>query len=490
MMQIVLLPTALLLMSAASAPALPPGTTCLGEPRSEGAGISALAFAPDGGPGRPIVLAAAGAGEVCLWDAGRGRLLHRLSGLAQGGICLAFSPEGRHLATGEDPLAEDSGTIRLWDTSTGKELHRRASLKGGVTALAFAPDGKTLASAGKDRLVRLRDVATWKQVRTLEAGQVATALAFSSNGELLVAGGEGEELSVWDPLDGSELRRLRGRRGKVRLTAFVPGEEVVVWVQGSAVRANDAYTRVEHFAYTLSTPEQGLALLDNRLLAQASDTRITLWELSTGNRLLRLKGQDTGVQALAVRADGKMMAAGGRDGTVLLWDQQGLVQGRIEAAWSDLTSDEPAEVDRAVRALVGLGDEAVPVLEAHLRVVVEREERLERLLADLDSDLYAVRERASRELRELGRGIEPRLRRVLESRPSLEVRRRVERLLVQLRKEEAPQSLASARRSIEVLEQIGTRRARKILETLAQGYPPSSFTPAAKAALARLGKRR
>jgi WD40 repeat protein len=492
MKQFVLFPTALLLVATASVAALPPGTTRLGKPRTETEGITALAFAPQGGPGHSVLLAAAGAGVVDLWDAGRGRLLHRLSGLDQGGICLAFSPDGRLLATGEDPRTADHGTIRLWDTTTGKERHRRVTLHGGVTALAFAPDGKTLASVGKDRLVRLRDVAAWKQVRTIETTQVAHTVAFSADGELLAAGGAGEELTVWDAQDGTVLNQLYGRGGAVRRAAFVPGADIVVWVQGASVRAIDASVRGEqHFAYTLDTPGQAVALLDRRLLARASGARVMLWELTTGSRLIRLKGQDSGVQALALRADGKMMAAGGRDGSVLLWDEQGLLQGRIEAAWLDLASDAPAERARAVRSLAALGDKVVPVLEAHLRGVMEREKRLDRLVADLDADRYAVRERASRELRELGPAIEPWLRRVLASRPPLEVRLRAQRLLVRLRKkEEAPHSLAGALRSIAVLEQIGTIRARKVLEALAQGDVRSSFTPAAKVALARLGKRR
>src|SRR5260370_20835108 len=72
---------------------------------------------------------------------------------------VAFSPEGRILATGE------SDRIRLWDVVKGKELRRLEKIPFGAYGLAFSPDGRWLASGGFDRIVRLWVVATGKQVR-------------------------------------------------------------------------------------------------------------------------------------------------------------------------------------------------------------------------------------------------------------------------------------------------------------------------------------
>jgi hypothetical protein len=103
-------------------------------------------------------------------------------------------------------------------------------------------------------------------------------------------------------------------------------------------------------------------------------------------------------------------------------------------------------------------------------------------IADLDSDEYAVRERASEELEgEMDRA-EPALRKVLREMPSLEVRRRIERLL-------SKAELIRALRAVEVLEHIGNSEAKKVLETLATGAESARLTEEAKASLARLDRR-
>src|SRR5262245_20264878 len=107
--------------------------------------------------------------------------------------------------------------------------------------------------------------------------------------------------------------------------------------------------------------------------------------------------------------------------------------------------------------------------------------RTAQLVADLDHNAFAVRERAFRELERLGPAVEPALRKALERRPGPEVRRRVEELLLRL----ASGRLADSR-AIEVLEHIGNTEARELLRLLAEGASHLSRTQEAKGALARL----
>ena len=95
-------------------------------------------------------------------------------------------------------------------------------------------------------------------------------------------------------------------------------------------------------------------------------------------------------------------------------------------------------------------------------------EELENWLADLDSDRFAVRQKASRELVKLGKMAESALRRLLGGRPSLEVRRRAEELLARREKEEISPEPLRVRRGVRVLESVGTPEARRLLEELSR----------------------
>jgi WD40 repeat protein len=76
---------------------------------------------------------------------------------------VAFSPDGRLLASGSDDQ-----TVKLWDVETGQEVRTLRGHNGGVWSVAFSPDGRLLASGSGDGTVKLWDVATGQEVRTLQ----------------------------------------------------------------------------------------------------------------------------------------------------------------------------------------------------------------------------------------------------------------------------------------------------------------------------------
>ena len=133
--------------------------------------------------------------------------------------------------------------------------------------------------------------------------------------------------------------------------------------------------------------------------------------------------------------------------------------------------------------------EAVALMKDHLRKPVQPERlpgAAPRLLVDLDGDSFSVREKARKELEELGDRARASLEEALKKKPSLETHRRIEALLARLSQPIRDPETLRGIRAIAILEAIGTPEARKVLEKLASGMAEAQWTQEAKSALKRL----
>jgi WD40 repeat protein/serine/threonine protein kinase len=225
-------------------------------------------------------------GMVKLWDTTNGHQRALLRGHPMSGVgCLAFSPDGKILASGAG-----DGTVKLWDTGTGKELGTIAATANrfGVRRVAFSPDGTTLAATDNNN-VKLFDLITQKERGILKGhtGEVNT-VAFSSDGKMLATGSGHSDSGVYE--ESVKLWSWDGKTAQERLT--IPG---VGW--GSPVRFSP----------------------DGKTLAIGQDA-VVLYDVATGNQRARLLGHSGGIGALAFSPDGKTLASGSGDRTVRLWD--------------------------------------------------------------------------------------------------------------------------------------------------------------------------
>ncbi|OAI46637.1 hypothetical protein AYO44_11010 [Planctomycetaceae bacterium SCGC AG-212-F19] len=162
----------------------------------------------------------------------------------------------------------------------------------------------------------------------------------------------------------------------------------------------------------------------------------------------------------------------------------------LDQLWQDLAARSEGRSRLAVQTLAQAPREALPYLKVRLKPggppERDRGARARKLVAELDSDQFAVRERATEELEKWEYDAIPVLRERLAEKPSLEVVRRIERILQKLGAQSPNPELARTLRSVRVLEAIGTREAQQVLETLASGEPEGLPTRAARAALERI----
>jgi RNA polymerase sigma factor (sigma-70 family) len=436
---------------------------------------------------------------VHLWDPATGKEVGTVGsdlGFVGG---LAFSPDGRLLAAGNE-----DGTIRIWERATRKEMRWLTGHKQMVEWIDFTADGKVLASLGyHDRLLRLWDVATGKQLRQFAGSQPHPygGIALAPDGKSIAQGGEEKpSLVLWDTATGKTQNLFRDYVRPVSGVALSPdgkmlasaerGGGIQLWElpSGKALR-------------WLPDPNFWINLLffspDSRTLASGGrDHIIRLWEVATGAERCQFVGHSAAIRSGAFSPDGRKFYSGSEDTTVLIWDVTGRVsedrpqfvklsRRELEDLRTDLAAADGHRAYRALWTLVAAQDQAVALFRDQPRPVSAADpQRVAKLLADLDSNAFDVREKATKELQKMGETSLSPLHKALASPPSLEVRHRIEQLLETL--DDSPTEQIYKVRAVEVLEQIGSPEARRLLESLASGVPEARLTREAKASLQRL----
>lgn len=481
---------------------LPPGAVRRFVPNggSPGSAILSVAFSPDG----KIVATAGDDQQIHLFDAATGEARPSCRGHRHIVLAVAFSPDGKQLASGSADR-----TLRIWDASIGKELHRVTAHEVEVAAVAFSPDGKTIATGGGDRIVRLWDPVSGKErIRLAGARRPIRCLAFSPDSKTVVAGGWDRTIRRWDVSSGKEVEPLRGHKSCVLCLAFTAdGKTLVSGGRDQTVRVWDLWSGKTYLRLAGWNGEiRALALsrsLDCLASADANQS-IRFWDLNTGNEVGTLKEPSDNVLGLAFSPNGESLLTGSADGTVLLWDAKAVVparQGRasnysqqeFDALWDTLaTDDDDPDVCFAIHRLIRGSDQTVSYFQQRLPAVsVNDIQRVADLVGSLDDDRYPVREKATLELLDRGPIAVPILRQELQRRrPSLESRRRMERILEKLPLEVLSGYRAREQRAIQVLERMRSPSAERLLEQWAKGAAAAPLTQEAQTALLHMRQPR
>jgi eukaryotic-like serine/threonine-protein kinase len=266
------------------------------------------------------------AGQVKVWDTATRKLRFKLTEHAALVASVAFSPDGRWLATGSLDR-----TVRVWDTSTGALL-RTIHVEFEVQSAVFSPDGKTLAIGGGPPFraqspgwIRLHAADTGEPIASVGSDLYAVScLAFSPDGTRLASSSLDGSAAVWDVATGQRIVALDAHRNGALGVAFDrPGTMLATCGRDKVTRLWDVATGQpvrklqEHTGYAKSV---AFSPDGTRVLSSGADGRgLKVWDAATGELILTLPGPDGGVDVLAVSPDGQRIAAGGMDGTVTEW---------------------------------------------------------------------------------------------------------------------------------------------------------------------------
>ena len=224
--------------------------------------------------------------------------------------------------------ASEDKTLKVWDMETGHELRTLRGHTGGVHGVALSGHGRLAVSASEDKTLKVWEVETGRELQTLTGhGAYVWGVALSGDGRLAVSCSKDKTLKVWEVETGRELQTLQGHTGGVYGVALSgDGRFAISASEDKTLKMWEVESGRELRTLTGHTGRVvGVAFgRDEREAVSAShDGTLKVWEVETGRELRTLTGHSGRVDAVAVTPDGRLAVSASADRTLKLKQSHG-----------------------------------------------------------------------------------------------------------------------------------------------------------------------